>query len=200
MEGMRFCAQLRNISISVLKPLRNYSYYSSSNRKIYYFTSQQRIPQESHLRYDMSLCNHIKVTNARNFSLTCTLAKSKDRGKDKKKQKTQRIDYNELGQVIDAGKLISQFEKTIENLKDDFIKYLSIRSTVGAIEQLTVKFEDKDYTLQELAEISRKPKLMVLNVSIFPQTIPDILKSLEKNQMKLNPQRDGNMIYIPIPK
>jgi len=39
---------------------------------------------------------------------------------------------------------------------------------VGAIEQLTVKFEDRDYTLQELAQISCKPKLVVLNVSIFP--------------------------------
>jgi hypothetical protein len=200
METARFCAQLRNIGISVLKPLRNYSHYSSSNRKIYYLTSQQKISQESHQRYDMSLCNHIEISNVRNFSLTCALAKSKDRGKDKKKQKTQHIDYNELREVIDVDRLTSQFEKTIENLKDDFIKYLSVRSTVGAIEQLTVKFEDKDYTLQELAEISRKPKLMVLNVSIFPQTIPDIMKSLQKNQMKLNPQQDGNMIYIPIPK
>jgi len=199
MESVRFCAQLRNIGISILQPLRNYIPYSSSIRKIYYLASQQRIPQVNQ-HHDVSLRNHIDVTNIRNFSLTCALAKSKDRGKDKKKQKTQQIDYNELEQVINVDRLTSQFEKTIENLKDDFSKYLSVRSTVGAIEQLTVKFEDKDYTLQELAQISRKPKLVVLNVSIFPQTIPDILKSLQKNQMKLNPQQDGNMIYIPIPK
>ncbi|KYQ51234.1 Ribosome-recycling factor, mitochondrial [Trachymyrmex zeteki] len=126
------------------------------------------------------------------------LAKSKDRGE--KKQKTQHIDYNEFEQVVDVNKLISQLDNAIERLKNDFIQHLSVRSSVGAIEMLSVKFEGKDFTLQELAQISRKPKLIVLNVSTFPQAIPDILKSLSKNQMKLNPQQDGTTIYVPVPK
>ncbi|KYN07397.1 Ribosome-recycling factor, mitochondrial [Cyphomyrmex costatus] len=126
------------------------------------------------------------------------LAKSKNRGE--KKQKIQHIDYNEFEQVIEVNKLISQFDNAIERLKDDFTQHLSVRSSIGAIEMMSVKFEGKDFTLQELAQISRKPKLIVLNVSTFPQAIPDILKSLMKNQMKLNPQQDGTTIYIPILK
>ncbi|EZA60760.1 hypothetical protein DMN91_001813 [Ooceraea biroi] len=200
MGSIRFCAntQLRNTVISTLKPMRNHSHCCSLNRKIYYLQSQQRVPQVN--QHSDILLYNTKVANERNFSMTCVLAKSKDRGKDKKKQKTQHIDYNEMGQVVNVDNITSQFEKAIEGLKNDFVKYLSVRSAVGAIEELTVKFEDKNYTLQELAQISRKPKLIVLDVSTFPQTIPEILKSLLNNQMKLNPQQDGTTIYLPIPK
>lgn len=187
--------------ISALRPVQNYLHSSLIEGTCY--VKKQPRPSQVIQRYDISnfsLGNCVKVTDVRNFSVTCALAKSKDRGKDKMKQKSQRIDYNELEQVVDVEKLTSQFEKTIEILKNDFVKNLSLRSSLGAIENLSVKFEGKDYTLQELAQISRKPKLVVLNVSSFPQAIPDILKSLTKNQMKLNPQQDGTTIYIPVPK
>ncbi|EFN75186.1 Ribosome-recycling factor, mitochondrial [Harpegnathos saltator] len=147
--------------------------------------------------YSPSTCTKL---NNRFFSITYTLAKAKDRGKDKKKQKVQHIDFNEMEEVIDVNKLTSQLDKAIEGLKNNFVKYLSIRSSVGALEELVVRFEDKDYTLQELAQISRKPKLIVLNISTFPQAIPNILNSLSKNQMNLNPQQDGTTVYVPIPK
>jgi len=199
-EGIRFCAnrQLKNTVIPALR--HKYVHHCSSNKVMYYLQSQQRLLQI--VQYCVSnfcLCNFIKTNNARDFSITSDLlAKSKNRGE--KKQKTQHIDYTEFEQVVDVNKLISQLDNAIEKLKDDFIQYLSVRSSVGAIEMLSVKFDGKDFTLQELAQINRKPKLIVLNVSTFPQAIPDILKSLTKNQMKLNPQQDGTIIYVPIPK
>nr|XP_012229074.1 PREDICTED: ribosome-recycling factor, mitochondrial [Linepithema humile] len=203
--GILFTAniQLKSYAIiSALRPMKNYLHHFALTEGIYYVKKQPRslqVIQHCDIS-NFSFCNCVKMTNVRNFSVTCVLAKGKDRGKDKKKQKVQHIDYNEMEQVIDVKKLTSQFEKTIEILKNDFVKNLSVRSSMGAIENLSVKFEGKDYTLQELAQISRKPKLVVLNVSSFPQAIPDILKSLMKNQMKLNPQQDGTTIYIPTPK
>ncbi|TGZ53819.1 ribosome-recycling factor [Temnothorax longispinosus] len=201
--GIRFCAntQLRSYAvISALKPIKKYVHYCSSNKGIHYLQSQRRslqIGQCCDIFY-FSLYNCVKVNNARSFLTTSMLSKSKNRGE--KKQKTQHIDYNEFEQVVDVNKLVSQLDKAIEDLKNDFAQHLSVRSSIGAIEMLSIKFEGKDYTLQELAQISRKPKLVVLNVSTFPQAIPDILKSLMKNQMKLNPQQDGTTIYVPIPK
>ncbi|XP_012063962.1 PREDICTED: ribosome-recycling factor, mitochondrial [Atta cephalotes] len=199
-EGIRFCAnrQLKNIVIPALR--QKYMHHCSSNKVMYYLQSQQRLLQiVQYCVSNFSLCNFIKTNNARDFSVTSDLlAKSKNRGE--KKQKTQHIDYTEFEQVVDVNKLISQLDNAIEKLKDDFIQHLSVRSSVGAIEMLSVKFDGKDFTLQELAQINRKPKLIVLNVSTFPQAIPDILKTLTKNQMKLNPQQDGTTIYVPIPK
>lgn len=204
--GIRFCANLMNAHlrnyaiISAIKPIKRYIHDCLSSKRIHCLQNQQgslRIIQCYHI-FNLSLCNCIKVNNAKGFSMTSVLTKSKNRGE--KKQKMQHIDYNELEQVIDVNKLTSQLDKAIEDLKNNFTQHLSIRSSMGAIEMLSVKFEGKDYTLQELAQISRKPKLVVLNVSTFPQAIPDILKSLMKNQMKLNPQQDGTTIYIPVPK
>lgn len=202
--GIRFCAstKLRNYAaISILKPMKNYPHYCySSNKGIHCLHNQQRSLQiiQCCRILNLSHCNCIKASDARDFSTTSVLGKSKNRGE--KKTKIQRIDYNEFEQVVDVNKLVSQFDKTIEKLKDDFTQHLSIRSNTGAIETLPIKFEGNDYTLQELAQISRKPKLIVLNVSTFPQAIPNILKSLTENQMNLNPQQDGTTIYIPVPK
>lgn len=201
--GIRFCnIQLRNYAVvSTLRPIKSYIHHCLLNKEMYHLKNQQRflriIQHCDILNFSLASCLD---SNSRDFSMTCVLAKGKDRGKDKKKSKSQHINYNEMEQVIDVNKLTSQLEKAIEIMKNDFGKYLSIRSTVGAIEELSVKFEGKDYMLQEFAQISRKPKLIVLNVSAFPQTIPDILMSLSKNQMNLNPQQDGTTIYIPIPK
>lgn len=200
---LSFKILLRSYKIPApLKPIINYSSCVSLNGGECFPKKQQRLLQTLQHRdisnYSPYIC--IKFDSARHFSVTCALPKAKDRGKDKKKQNVQHIDFNEMAQVFDVDKLTAQFDNTIEILKSDFVKYLSIRSSIGAVEELTVKFEDKDYTLQELAQINRKPKLIVLNVSTFPQAIPDILKSLTKNQMKLNPQQDGTTIYIPIPK
>ncbi|KAL6447713.1 hypothetical protein ACFW04_000107 [Cataglyphis niger] len=203
--GIRFCGniQLRNyVMVSTLRSIKSCIYHCLLNKEMHHLKSQQRflrIIQRCDI-LNFSFANCVKMNNSRDFSMTCVLTKGKDRGKDKKKQKAQHIDYNEMKQVVDVNKLTSQLEKTVEILKNDFVKYLSMRSTVGAIEELSVKFEGKDYTLQELAQISRKPKLIVLNVSTFPQAIPNILTSLSKNQMKLNPQQDGTTIYVPIPK
>lgn len=66
---------------------------------------------------------------------------------------------------------------------------------------IRVNLDGKDHTLQELAQIVRKnPKTIILNMSVFPQAIPVVLKALQKSGMNLNPQQDGTTIYIPVPK
>lgn len=71
----------------------------------------------------------------------------------------------------------------------------------GSIESLEIQFDGKEYTLQELAEVVRKdPKTVVINMSVFPQAIPDTLKAINKSGLNLNPQQDGTTLFIPIPK
>lgn len=202
--GMLFYANtvLRNHTvISSLKVMRNYYCHVLLSKEMCYSMGQQWCLRNLH---HCNISNHLPYVCAKDdkryFSMTCVLSKSKDRGKTNKKQKIQQIDFNEMEQVIDVEKLISQFDKAIESLKNNFVKYLSIRSSMSALEELSVKFEGKDYVLQELAHISHKPKLIVLNISTFPQAIPNILKSLSANQMNLNPQQDGTTVYVPIPK
>lgn len=138
--------------------------------------------------------------SSRSFSVTNVALKSKDREKKKKPGKSQQLNINELAEFVDVEQLKSNFDKAVEDLKSNFVKHLTLRSSTGSIEQLTVTFEGQDYLLQELVEIARKPKTVVLNVNVFPQAIPQVLEALSKSGMNLNPQQDGTTIFIPIPK
>ncbi|CAK1543290.1 unnamed protein product [Leptosia nina] len=141
-------------------------------------------------------CTNTSISSVRNY------AKNKDRGKDKK-GKGQKVEINPtmIAELVDVNKLKSKCQEAIEKMRDDFAKNLSIRSTTGSIESLPVKYEGKDYELQELAQIIRKnPKTLVIDFTSFPQVIPDVLKAIHSSGLNLNPQQDGTRLYVPVPK
>ncbi|XP_046413671.1 ribosome-recycling factor, mitochondrial [Neodiprion fabricii] len=145
--------------------------------------------------------NSLKCMRKRCFIVSSlNLAKTKDRGKDKKKQTKVEVNLNELSEVINTEKLLTQFEHTVNNLKDNYSKNLTLRSSVGSIEQIPIPWESKEYQLQELSQVARKPKTLIIDVSAFPQVIPNIIQALAKSGMNLNPQQDGTTLFVPIPK
>lgn len=124
-------------------------------------------------------------------------------GVKKKAKKPTKVVINEnlLRDTINLDNLNAQMSRSVEQMKDDFVKQLSLRSTTGSIDSLKILVNGKDHELQELAQISRKnPKTIVVNMIAFPQTIPDVLNAIEKSGMNLNPQQDGTTLFIPIPK
>lgn len=129
-------------------------------------------------------------------------AKGKDKKKEKGKNATKvQINENQLREIINLDSLNTQLDKTLETMKDEFVKNLSLRSTTGSIETLKIVIDGKDHELQEIAQIVRKnPKTIVINMISFPQVIPTVLTALEKSGMNLNPQQDGTTIFIPVPK
>lgn len=142
-----------------------------------------------------------RVISVNNVVISRNYAKSKDRGKDKKKAVKVDINPTQMSELVNVDKLKERCYDAIEKMKDDFAKNLSLRSTTGSIESLPVKFDAKNYELQELAQIVRKnPKTIVLNFASFPQVIPDALKAIANSGLNLNPQQDGTTVYIPVPK
>lgn len=137
---------------------------------------------------------------SRKLSVSCgAYAKEKNRG-GKKKIGAAKVDLQEMNQYLNVQQLASKMENALEAMKNDFIKNVTIRSSTGSIEEVTVAYEKKEYCLQELVQVARKPNHVILNASVFPQAIPQILKALSKSGMNLNPQQDGTKIAIPIPK
>ncbi|XP_069672674.1 ribosome-recycling factor, mitochondrial isoform X2 [Periplaneta americana] len=139
------------------------------------------------------------------FSLIRGYAKGKDRGREKKKtdKGKKKIDVSDeqLAEVIKVDSLRTQMQKAIDRMKEEYVRNLSLRSTTGSIETLSVNFEGKEYELQELAQIVRKnPKTIIVNMTAFPQTIPATLEAIAKSGMNLNPQQDGTTLFIPVPK
>nr|CAG4650493.1 EOG090X0DUK [Sida crystallina] len=125
---------------------------------------------------------------------------SKSKSKGDKKKNVQ-ISESEIAEVINVRVLKKDLEQAVEHLKGDYVKFLSIRSATGSIENLPVEFEGDSYPLQELATISRKsPQLLVINLTALPQALPSVLKSINDSGMGLNPQQDGTTLFIPVPK
>lgn len=127
------------------------------------------------------------------------------KGKDKKKEvkKPGKVEINEdfLRKYISYDVHVSNLEKHLVTMKEEYIKNLSLRSTTGSMETLLVNVDGKDIELQELAQIVRKnPKTIIVNMINFPQTIPNVLQAIKKSGMNLNPQQDGTTLFIPIPK
>lgn len=133
-------------------------------------------------------------------------AKGKDKMKERSRDKGYKfakIEFNDdqLREFFNLDGYTGQLEKCIDTMRNEFIKNLSLRSTTGSIETLKIKVDGKDHELQELAQIIRKnPKIIVINMVAFPQTIPVALQAIQKSGMNLNPQQDGTTIYIPVPK
>ncbi|XP_071443798.1 ribosome-recycling factor, mitochondrial [Hetaerina americana] len=128
-------------------------------------------------------------------------AKGKDKKKSDKGKKNVAVNETALSELINLESLKNQMHKSVETMKEEYVKNLSLRSTTGSFETLKVKFEGTEYTLQDLAQIIRKnPKTIVVNMSDFPQAIPSVLEAIAKSGMNLNPQQDGTTIYIPVPK
>lgn len=128
-------------------------------------------------------------------------AKGKDKKKDVKKPGKVEINEDFLRKYISYDGHVSNLEKHLVTMKDEYIKNLSLRSTTGSIETLLVHVDGKDVELQELAQIVRKnPKTIIVNMINFPQTIPNVLQAIKKSGMNLNPQQDGTTLFIPIPK
>ncbi|KAF5289252.1 hypothetical protein FQA39_LY15182 [Lamprigera yunnana] len=126
-------------------------------------------------------------------------AKGKDKMKEKGKAKVA-VNEAQLSEIIDLNNLKTQMEKGVSVLKEEYLKQVTLRSSSGALESIIVNFEGKNRTLQELAQIVRKnPKTVIVNMAVFPQAIPDVMKAIQKSGMNLNPQQDGTTLYIPTP-
>uniref|UniRef100_A0A905QKX3 Ribosome-recycling factor, mitochondrial n=1 Tax=Rhodnius prolixus TaxID=13249 RepID=A0A905QKX3_RHOPR len=140
----------------------------------------------------------IALQNARN------MAKGKDKKKeDKGKSVKKKVEINEssLRQVINVEKLRTNMENNLLKLNDIFLKFVTVRTSIGAIENVPVILDGKKYPLIELGQIVRKnPKVIAINMAAFPQALPATMKALTESGMNLNPQQDGTTLFVPVPK
>ncbi|CAK9810239.1 Ribosome-recycling factor, mitochondrial [Anthophora quadrimaculata] len=185
------CLKSQIVELNYLIKGVKYLHYLNGYKNVSILSKLTNVHSTSH---DISS----KLCGANKFSTTNALPKSKDRFKEKKT--VVHVDSREIAEFVRVERMISQFDEAIENFKDEMIKHLSLRTRVGSLEGLSVMFENEEYNLEELVEISRKPNMVVLNVSSFPEIIPNIMESLRKSQMNLNPQQEGTTIYIQLPK
>ncbi|KAM8796594.1 ribosome-recycling factor, mitochondrial [Eudromia elegans] len=92
-------------------------------------------------------------------------------------------------------------QAVVEALKEDFNRNLNIRTSPGAFDHITVVTKDGKFPLNQLGQISQKsPQLIIVNMTNFPESTAAAMKAIRESGMNLNPEVDGTIIRIPIPK
>ena len=194
--------------LNLFIPLLNKKFVHSIGGHIWYrlynkdvlFRTYEHLNLKSSRSLSLNLLITFDASNNRKFCISHNvLSKVKNRG-GQKKGAALKVDEREMSQYLNVEKLRVQMANALEAMKNDFKKNLTLRSSTGSIEHVTVTFEDKEYLLQELVQVTRKPNTIILNASTFSQAIPRIINALSKSGMNLNPQQDGTKIVIPVPK
>lgn len=103
--------------------------------------------------------------------------------------------------ILDINAVNSDMQRVLENLQKDFAKTLSLRTSQGALDHIQITTKDGKFSLNTLAQISSKtPTTLAINMSSFPQAVDAAVKALQDSGMNLNPQVEGSVITLPIPK
>ncbi|XP_018525929.1 ribosome-recycling factor, mitochondrial [Lates calcarifer] len=103
--------------------------------------------------------------------------------------------------IISLDEVKEDMAAVLNALKDDFTRNLSIRTSPGALDHIVVTTEDGKFPLNQLGQVSMKsPQLIMVNMSSFPEATAAATSALRESGMNLNPEVDGTIIKVPIPK
>ncbi|KFO82566.1 hypothetical protein N303_06232 [Cuculus canorus] len=128
------------------------------------------------------------------------LATKKAKGKGQAPAKVN-ISAALVEDIINLEETNEDMQAVIEALKEDFSRNLSVRTSPGALDHIIVMTRDGKFPLNQLGQISQKsPQLIVVNMTNFPESTAAAAKAIRESGMNLNPEVDGTIIRVPIPK
>lgn len=125
------------------------------------------------------------------------------KSKVKAKAQTSKVNINAalVEDIISLEEVKEDMTAVLAALKDDFSRNLSIRTSPGALDHITVTTNDGKFPLNQLGQISMKsPQLLVVNMTSFPEATAAVTRALQESSMGLNPEVEGTIIRVPIPK
>ncbi|KAM9841793.1 ribosome-recycling factor, mitochondrial [Aulostomus maculatus] len=137
------------------------------------------------------------------YPAACTRLYATKKTKAKTKGQSLRVKINEalVSDIISLETVQQDMTAVLSALKEDFTRSLSIRTLQGALDHIVVTTQDGKFPLNQLGQISMKsPQMIIVNMSSFPEGTAAAACSLRESTMGLNPEVDGTIIKVPIPK
>lgn len=126
--------------------------------------------------------------------------KAKAKGKG---QPQARVNINTalVEDIINLEEVDEDMKSVMEALKDNFNKTLNIRTAPGSLDHITVVTADGKLALNQIGQISMKsPQMILVNMASFPECTAAAIKAIRESGMNLNPEVEGTLIRVPIPK
>ncbi|XP_046757722.1 ribosome-recycling factor, mitochondrial isoform X5 [Gallus gallus] len=128
------------------------------------------------------------------------LATKKAKGKGQTQAKVN-ISAALVEDIINLEETNTDMQAVVEALKEDFNRNLNVRTSQGALDHIIVTTKDGKFPLNQLGQISQKsPQLIVVNMTSFPESTAAAMKAIRESGMNLNPEVDGTLIRVPVPK
>ncbi|XP_055994666.1 ribosome-recycling factor, mitochondrial [Sorex fumeus] len=126
--------------------------------------------------------------------------KAKAKGKG---QPQTRVNLNTalVADIISLEEVDGEMKSVMEALKENFNKTVNIRTSPGSLDHITVVTADGKLALNQIGQISMKsPQLILVNMASFPECTAAAIKAIRESGMNLNPEVEGTLIRVPIPK
>ncbi|GAA6080377.1 ribosome-recycling factor, mitochondrial isoform X1 [Tachysurus ichikawai] len=96
------------------------------------------------------------------------------KSKAKAKSQTAKVSINAalVEDIISLDEVKEEMTAALATLKDDFSRNLSIRTSPGALDHITVSTKDGKFPLNQLGQISMKsPQLIIINMASYPEVL-----------------------------
>ncbi|XP_014444093.1 ribosome-recycling factor, mitochondrial [Tupaia chinensis] len=133
---------------------------------------------------------------SRHFATKKTKAKGKGQSQTRMNINTALVE-----DIINLEEVDEEMKSVMEALKDNFNKTLNIRTSPGSLDHITVVTADGKLALNQISQISMKsPQLILVNMASFPECTAAAIKAIRESGMNLNPEVEGTLIRVPIPK
>jgi ribosome recycling factor len=94
----------------------------------------------------------------------------------------------------------SRMNKTVESLEEDLRSVRTGRASPALVDRVTVDYYGVPTALNQLAVISAPEPQLLLIRPFDPSSLPAIEKGIQQADLGLNPNNDGRVIRLPIPR
>ncbi|XP_046360896.2 ribosome-recycling factor, mitochondrial-like [Haliotis rufescens] len=128
----------------------------------------------------------------------------KDKGGGKGKGGSGRkisLTAEDMDGILDITAVDAEMQHALDDLKQQYIHQLSLRTSAGVFDNLMVSTTDGRFPLIQLGQIVQKsPQLLIINLAASSQHLPAAKKAIEQSGMNVNPTQDGTTLIVPLPK
>ncbi|XP_052038315.1 ribosome-recycling factor, mitochondrial isoform X3 [Apodemus sylvaticus] len=81
------------------------------------------------------------------------------------------------------------------------VRHFATKKAKGSLDHITVVTADGKLALNQIGQISMKsPQMILVNMASFPECTAAAIKAIRESGMNLNPEVEGTLIRVPIPK
>lgn len=143
------------------------------------------------------------------FSLTTQCMKKVNRKVNNKRPQSKKgrevdeedsdEDKDHVEDLVDMELLKQEMEEAIKHMQIELTKNVTLRPSTAVYEDLNIQTPDGKFPLNQLSQIAIQGPVVIINMSASPQYIKDVDDAMRK-ELNLNPQINGTMLTIPVPK